>query len=164
DCLFRVRRVIGVAADDAGDNFSGRAAFAFEMQRRQRSGSAQNLIGLIVERDGLSISPNAPQLERLDVTAPKSKKIKLRLASGKVDRDRLRRTDALPANTRHADVGPMNEHEAVPRRRFPKKMKGLAGAGPRITYANIFATGRVQLVPDITWQLHLRLRWVFAYR
>src|SRR5207253_5253365 len=105
DCLFRVRRVIGVAADDAGDNFSGRAAFAFEMQRRQRSGSAQNLIGLIVERDGLSISPNAPQLERLDVTAPKSKKIKLRLASGKIDRDRFGWATAFPTDAGHTDVG-----------------------------------------------------------
>src|SRR5437016_5220508 len=106
------------------------------MQRRRRSDSAQNLIGLIVERDGVAISPNAPKLERLDVAAPKSKKMKLRLASGKIDRDRLRRTDALPANTRHADVGPMNEDESVPRRRFPKKMKGLTGTESRIMYPN----------------------------
>src|SRR5205823_12814945 len=95
------------------------------MQRRRRSGSAPNLIGLIVERNSVSISPNAPQLERLDVAALKSKKIKLRLASGKIDNDRLRRTDALPANAKHADIGQMNENESVPQRQFPKKMNGL---------------------------------------
>src|SRR5438477_3774264 len=134
------------------------------MQRRQRSGSAQNLIGLIVERDGLSISPNAPQFERLDVTAPKSKKIKLRLASGKIDRNRFGRGTAFPTDARHTDVGPMEEYEAVPRRRFPKEMKSFASTQPRIAGANVFATGRVQLVPDIARQSYLRLRRIFPHR
>src|SRR5438477_10666644 len=43
-------------------------------------------------------------------------------------------------------------------------MKTLASTQPRIVYANIFATGRVQLVPDIARQLHPRLRWTFAHR
>src|SRR5207253_8760477 len=43
-------------------------------------------------------------------------------------------------------------------------MKSLASTQPRIAGANVFATGRVQLVPDIARQLHPRLRWTFAHR
>jgi hypothetical protein len=58
----------------------------------------------------------------------------------------------------------MDENEAIPRRRFPKKMKSLASPQPRIASANIFATGRVQLVPDVARQLHPRLRGTSSHR
>src|SRR5437588_1176518 len=154
--------MIGVATNDAGDNFGGGTAFALEMEGWRHSRRAQNLIGLVVQRDGLAIAPNAPKLERLDFAAPKSKKIKLRMASGKIDRDRVRHTDAFPAKAGHADVWPMNEHETVPGRRFPKKMKGVTNAKLRMTDAKIFAAGGVQFVPDIARQLHPHLRRVFA--
>src|ERR1700704_2171417 len=133
------------------------------MQRRRRSASAQNLIGLIVERDGVAISPNAPKLKRFDLAAPKSKKIKLRMTSGKIDRDRVGRATVFPADAGHADIWPMNEDETIPRRRFPKKMKGVANAKLRMTDAKIFAAGGGQLIPDIAWQLQARLRRIFPH-
>src|SRR5207248_1720498 len=71
---------------------------------------------------------------------------------------------AFPADARHTDVGPMEEYEAVPRRRFPKEMKSFASTQPRIAGANVFATGRVQLVPDVAGQLHPCLRRIFPHR
>ena len=50
-------------------------------------GRAQNLIGLIIERDIVAVSPDAPQLKSFNVAAPKSKKIELYLLPGKIDRD-----------------------------------------------------------------------------
>ena len=42
-------------------------------------------------------------------------------------------------------------------------MKGVANAELGMMDANVFAAGGVQLVPNLTWQLHARLRWVFPH-
>src|SRR5437868_15068577 len=59
------------------------------------------------------------------------------------------------------EIWPMDEDETIPRRRFPKKMKHLAGTQPRITHPNVLTTWRVQIVPNIVRQTHPRLRGVF---
>src|SRR5437870_2356544 len=113
------------------------------MRDRWLRGGAQNLVRLIIKWDGIAISPDAPQLERLNLTAPKSKEIELYLMPGKIDHDRTGPADAFPSHARHANVGPVNEDEAVPRRRFPKEMKSFAGAQHWIAGANIFPAGRM---------------------
>src|SRR5438045_7907000 len=104
-----------ISTNDTSNDFGGGASLAFEMQRRWRCGRAQNLIRLIIERDRVAISPDAPQLKSFNVAAPKSKKIELHWVSGKIDRDRLRRATAFPADFGHADIGAVDEGESVPR-------------------------------------------------
>jgi hypothetical protein len=86
--LLGVGWVIMISADDARNDFGGGTAFAFETQDWWRSGRAQNLIRLIIKRDNVTVSPNAPQLESIAVAAPKPEEIKLGLAPGKIHRDR----------------------------------------------------------------------------
>jgi hypothetical protein len=81
--------VITISADDAGDDFGGGTAFAFEMQGRRCTARAQNLIGLMIESNSVAVSPDASQLKNFNLAAPKSKKIELCLMPGKIDRDRF---------------------------------------------------------------------------
>jgi hypothetical protein len=81
--------VVTISADDAGDDFGGGTAFAFEMQKRGRSGSAKNLIGLRFESNGVAVSPDAPQLKSFSIATPKPEEIELRLVAEKIDRDRF---------------------------------------------------------------------------
>ena len=81
--------MITISADDARYDLGGGTVFAFEMQGWWRSRGPQNLIGLIFERNSVTVSPDAPQLQSFSVAAPKSKKIELRLVPGKIDRDRF---------------------------------------------------------------------------
>lgn len=55
--------MITISADEARNDFGGGTAFAFETQDWWRSGRAQNLIGLIFERNSVTVSPDAPQLK-----------------------------------------------------------------------------------------------------
>ena len=59
--------MITISADEARNDFGGGTAFAFETQDWWRSGRAQNLIGLIFERNSVTVSPDAPQLKSFSI-------------------------------------------------------------------------------------------------
>jgi hypothetical protein len=81
--------VVTISADEARTDFGGGTAFAFETQDWWRSGRAQNLIGLIFERNSVTVSPDAPQLKSFSIATPKPEEIELRLVAEKIDRDRF---------------------------------------------------------------------------
>jgi hypothetical protein len=64
--------VITISADDARNELGGGTAFAFETQDWRRNGCARNLIGLILERNSVTVSPDAPKLKSFSVATPKS--------------------------------------------------------------------------------------------
>jgi hypothetical protein len=47
------------------------------------------LIGLIFERNSVTVSPDAPQLKSFSIATPKPEEIELRLVAEKIDRDRF---------------------------------------------------------------------------
>jgi hypothetical protein len=81
--------VVTISAYNAGDDFGGGTAFAFEIQGRGCSGSAQNLIGLMIESNSVAVSPDAPQLKSFSIATPKPEEIELRSVAEKIDRDRF---------------------------------------------------------------------------
>ncbi len=81
--------MVTISADEARNDFGGGTAFAFETQDWWRSGRAQNLIGLIFERNSVTVSPDAPRLKSFSIATPKPEEIELRLVAEKIDRDRF---------------------------------------------------------------------------
>src|SRR5437763_15788294 len=70
-----LRRPLGSAGNDAGNDFGGGAPFPFQMQGRRRGGRAQHLVRLVLKRNGVAIPPHAPELEGFPLPAATTKGI-----------------------------------------------------------------------------------------
>jgi hypothetical protein len=67
----------------------------------------------------------------MGVATPKAEEIKAHSVAIDFQIDRLwRRSGRLPSDSRHANVGTVNERKTVPDRRLPEKMITIAAALP----------------------------------